>query len=130
MSLDTWARACVTLQRYGVKLNTVIVHHDHNPVYTSHGWVRQLRIKDGVRISYSLDGAKQNTEMESFNSHFKMETSSRLWDQKDIIGVARVVQSQMIYYNDIRRHASLDNIPPARYLKENGLEPRQGLSPK
>jgi len=130
LALEAWARACVTLQRYGVKLNTVIVHHDQDPVYTSHGWVRQLRIKDGVRISYSLDGAKQNTEMESFNSHFKMETSSRLWDQKDIIGVARVVQSQMIYYNDIRRHASLDNIPPARYLKENGLEPRQGLSPK
>lgn len=129
-ALEAWARARITLRRYGVNLRAVIVHHDQDPVYTSHGWVRQLRIEDGVRISYSLDGAKQNTEMESFNSHFKAETSSRLWDQKDIVGVATVVQSQMLYYNDIRRHASLGNIPPARYLKENGLEPRQGLSPK
>lgn len=82
LALEAWARARVTLQRYGVKLDAVIVHHDQDPVYTGHGWVRQLRVENGVRISYSLDGAKQNTEMESFNSHFKGETASRLWEQK------------------------------------------------
>ena len=130
LALEAWDRASATLQRFGVKLDTVIVHHDQDPVYTSGDWIRQLRMEDGVRISYSLHGAKGTTEMESFNSHFKAETSSRLWDQKNLIGVARVVQSQMGYYNDIRRHASLGNIPPVRYLKENGLEPRRGVSPK
>lgn len=130
VALDAWERARSTLQRYGVELNTIIVHHDQDPVYTGHEWLRQLRIENGVRISYSLDGAKQNTAMESFNSHFKAETASRLWEQRDMEGVARVVQSQMGYYNEIRRHSSLGDIPPIEFLKKNGLEPRRGVSAK
>jgi putative transposase len=120
LALDAWNRARRNLQRRGVDLQKVIVHHDQDPVYTSHEWLLQLRIRDKVRVSYTLDGARGNTEMESFNSHFKGENSSILWEQKDLASVVRVVESRMLYYNDIRRHASLGNIAPARYLKEHG----------
>jgi len=34
-------------------------------------------LKDEVRISYALGGAKDNLEMESFNGRFKTEAQSR-----------------------------------------------------
>jgi len=79
-----------------------------------------VRVKDGVRISYSLNGARGNTCMESFNSHFKKENSSIFWEKRDLLGVVEAVESRMYYYNDIRRHASLNNISPRNYLKEHG----------
>lgn len=128
LALRAWARARAKLRRYGIKLGKVVVHQDQDGVYTGHQWLWQLRMKDNVRVSYSLDGARGNTAMESFNSHFKAEYRSRLWDQRNLAGVVRVVESAMPYYNDIRRHASLDNMAPAIFLKEIGIEPRQRLA--
>ena len=128
LALRAWDRARARLRRYGIKLRKVVVHQDQDGVYTGHQWLWQLRIKDKVRVSYSLDGARGNTAMESFNGHFKAEYGSRLWDQRDLAGVVRVVESGMSYYNNIRRHASLDNMAPTAFLKEIGIEPRQGLA--
>jgi len=54
---------------------------------------------------------------------FKAENTSRLWDQRNLVGVVKVVESAMHYYNDIRRHAFLDNTAPAVFLKDIGVEP-------
>ena len=118
LAVRAWARARARLKRYGVKLRKVVVHQDQDGVYTGHQWLWQLRIKDKVRVSYSLDGARGNTAMESFNGHFKAEYGSRLWDQRNLAGVVRVVESAMPYYNEIRRHASLNNVAPATFLKK------------
>jgi len=123
LALRAWERARARLKRYGVKLGKVVVHQDQDGVYTGHEWLWQLRIKDRVRVSYSLNGARGNTAMESFNGHFKAENGSRLWDQRNLAGVVKVVESAMHYYNDIRRHASLDNTAPAVFLKEIGVDP-------
>lgn len=110
------------IKSYGIKLRKVVVHHDQDSVYTGHQWLSKLRLRDNVRVSYSLDGARGNTAMESFNSHFKMENASIIREQKNLDGVIRVVARQMRYYNNIRRHQSLDNISPAEYLKKIGVE--------
>ena len=123
LALRAWERARARLKWYGVKLRKVVVHQDQDGVYTGHQWLWQLRIKDRVRVSYSLNGARGNTVMESFNGHFKTENGSRLWDQRNLAGVVKVVESAMHYYNDIRRHASLDNTAPAIFLKEIGVDP-------
>ena len=39
-------------------------------MFTGYGWVGQLLVEDRARVSYSLNGARGNTEMESFNSRF------------------------------------------------------------
>ncbi len=100
------------------------MHHDQDPVYTSHKWIHAVRIEDGMRISYSLDGARQNTFMESFNGHFKQENRSVFWEKKSLVELRTVVQGRIDYYNYIRRHASLGNVAPEAYLKEHGFEPR------
>jgi len=124
LALAAWSRARRNLEHFGIDLATVIVHHDQDTVYTAHEWLRHVRLLDKARISYALNGARDNTEMESFNSHFKAENSSRLWDQTDLAGVIRVVQSGLLYYNDIRRHASLGNVSPAEFLRKHGFQPR------
>jgi len=124
LAVAAWERAKRRLLRYGVRLNKVIVHQDQDGVYTGHEWLRVLRIRDKVRVSYSLDGARGNTAMESFNGHFKAESSAILWEQRSLTGVIKVVESRMAYYNDIRRHASLENVAPLVYLQKHGFKPR------
>ena len=128
LALKAYFRARRTLSFYGVNLCDVVMHHDQDPVYTSHAWIRQLRLRDHLRLSYSLEGARQNTHIESFNGHFKEENASIIWEQKDLIGVKRVVRSRIGYYNKSRRHASLGNISPVAFLKKHGFEHRRGFS--
>lgn len=124
LALRAYGRALRRLQRFGVVVDGVIVHHDQDPVYTSHAWVQTLRIRDGVRLSYSLEGARQNTHMESFNGHFKGENTSLIWEQDDLDALNSIVDSRMHYYNHRRRHASLGNKVPVVFLKEHGFESR------
>ena len=84
LALRAWERARARLKWYGVKLGKVVVHQDQDGVYTGHQWLWQLRLKDRVRVSYSLNGARGNTAMESFHGHFKAENGSRLWDQRNL----------------------------------------------
>jgi hypothetical protein len=46
------------------------VHHDQYPVFTSYGWTAQLLLNDCMRISYALNGARDNLEMENCFSRF------------------------------------------------------------
>ena len=124
LALAAWRRARSNLQHFGIDLATVIVHHDQDTVYTAHEWLRHVRLLDKARVSYSLNGARGNTEMESFNSHFKVENASIFWEQPDLNSLIRVVQRRLLYYNDIRRHASLGNVSPAQFLKQHGFQPR------
>jgi putative transposase len=124
LAVAAWARARRNLRHLGVDLSQVIVHHDQDSVYTGHEWLRHVRLLDQARVSYALNGAQDNTEMESFNSHFKAENASILWEQRDLAGVIRVVERRMLYYNDIRRHASVGNVSPAQFLRKHGFQPR------
>jgi hypothetical protein len=70
-----------------------------------------------LQISYTLDGAKDNTEMESYISRFKNENHSLLLDAPTIDGLAKVVNIRMHYYNDVRHHSALNNQPPRTFLE-------------
>jgi len=45
----------------------MIIHHDQDSVYTGHRWTGQLVLEDQVRLSYTLNGAKDNPEIEQYN---------------------------------------------------------------
>ena len=72
---------------------------------------------DHLQLSYTLDGARGNTEMESFISRFKNENRSLLLDALTIEALDQVVNERMRYYNDVRRHSALDNQPPRKCLE-------------
>ncbi|MBE0711556.1 MAG: transposase [Candidatus Aminicenantes bacterium] len=123
LALAAWRSAKKTLQRYGIKTEGLIVHHDRDGVYLGHGWLYELAVRDHVRVSYSPNGAKGNVYMESFNSRFKEENRLLFWEQKDFASLKKVVDQRIRYYNHVRRHSALGNQSPVRYLTNKGKIP-------
>ncbi len=93
------------------------MHHDQDSAYTGHMWTGQLLLQDKVKLSYALDGAKDNPEMESFNGRFKQEGNSLFLDAGDMEELKLVISRQMKYYNTKRRHSSLGYVSPATYIE-------------
>jgi len=116
LALAAWKRASRSLQRHSVALEQVIAHHDQDPVFTGYAWTSRLLLEDHVRVSYALNGARDNPEMEAFNSRFKTENRSLFLDAQTLTQLVAVVGRRMNYYNHDRRHSSIGYQPPARYI--------------
>jgi len=62
LALQAWERAQETFQQLDIPYATMIMHHDRDSVYTGYEWTSQLLLKDRLRLSYALRGAKDNPE--------------------------------------------------------------------
>ncbi len=116
LALRAWRRARRWLRRRGFQIAGLIVHHDQDPVYTGYGWLRELLQRDRVRLSYALNGCRDNPEIESFHSRFKAENRSLLLDAPTLADLARIVNQRMAYYNGRRRHSALGNQAPLAFV--------------
>lgn len=116
LALRAWRRARRWLRRHGVPITGMIVHHDQDPVYTGYGWLTALLLRDQVKVSYALNGCRDNPEMESFHSRFKTENRSLLLDAETLPDLVRIANQRLAYYNARRRHSSLDNQAPLTVL--------------
>jgi transposase InsO family protein len=119
LALAAWKNAKRWLARKGISVDEIIVHHDRDPIFTGYGWTDRLLIKDHAHLSFALNGAKDNPEMESFNSRFKSENRSLLLEARTFAELKAVVNRRMVYYNRERRHSSLGNKAPMAWLREN-----------
>ena len=117
LALQAWERAKETFQRMDIPYPGMIMHHDRDPVYTGYEWTSQLLLKDKLRISYALRGAKDNPEMESFNGRFKTEGHSLFLEAQSFTELTTVVDERMWYYNTERRHSSIGYVPPLTCIK-------------
>jgi transposase InsO family protein len=122
LALEAWNMTKKTFQRLDVTYEGMIMHHDQDSVYTGHMWTGQLLLRDKVRLSYALNGAKDNPEMESFNGHFKQEGNSLFLDARDMEELKAAVSRQMKYYNTKRRHSSLGYVSPIVYIEDLQLD--------
>jgi putative transposase len=121
LALTCWKRAGVRLEAAGRGTNGLIVHQDQDSVFTSYRWLRTLLMESEVIVSYSERGAKDNPWIESFWGHFKGENGSLLIEAETLEELREVVDRQMAYYNERRRHSSLDYRSPVEYLKSEGI---------
>lgn len=117
LALQAWERAKETFRRMGISYKGMIMHHDQDSVYTSYEWTSQLLLKDKVRLSYALGGAKDNPEMESFNGHFKGEGHSLFLEAQSLDELIAVVDDRMRYYNTVRRHSAIGYVSPLTYIQ-------------
>ena len=117
LALQAWAHAKATFRRLGIRYEGMIMHHDQGSAFISNDWTSQLLVKDKVRLSYALRGAKDNPEMESFNGHFKNEVLSLFLDAQTLDELVAVVDERVHYYNTERRHSSIDYLAPVAYLQ-------------
>lgn len=115
-ALRAWTKAKETFQALAIPYAGMIIHHDQDPVYTGYGWTGQLLVKDKVRLSYALNGAKDNPQMESFFSRFKAEGESLFLPAETLPELRAVVTERIAYYNLERRHSSLGYLSPLAYL--------------
>lgn len=116
LALEVWKRAKQALKTQGVDLKGMIVHHDQDPVFTSYGWTSRLLLEDHVRVSYALNGARDNPQMESFIGRFKTENRSLLLDARTLEELQAVVAERMDYYNNRRRHSTIGYQAPVMYI--------------
>jgi len=117
LALQAWERAKKTFQCLGIACAGMIMHHDRDPVYTGYRWTSQLLLKDELRLSYALGGAKDNPEMESFNGRFKTEGHSLFLEAWSLAELISVVDQRMQYYNVERRHSSVNQVPPLMFIQ-------------
>lgn len=121
LALKAWGVFTATLEAFGKSSKGIIVHHDRDGVYLGYGWLYRLVLQDGVRISYALNGAKENVHMESFNGRFKEENRLLFWEQEDFRSLEALVDDRIRYYNHVRRHSAIGNESPMNYLKGKGF---------
>ncbi len=116
LALQAWYRAKESMRLLNIEAAGMVMHHDQDIVYTSYDWTGRLLLRDQIQLSYALDGAKDNTEMEAFISRFKNENRSLLLDAPTIDALSTVVNERICYYNEVRRHSVLGNQPPLKWL--------------
>ncbi|MCP4167404.1 MAG: transposase [Chloroflexi bacterium] len=119
LALQAWTRAKATFQHYNIAFRDLIMHHDQDSVYTSYAWTGQLLQRDHVRLSYALNGAKDNPEMESFNGHFKSENLSLFLEVTMLDQLQSLVSERIDYYNNVRRHSTLAYLAPFDFLQRH-----------
>jgi len=125
LALECWRRVRDALGSRVTKPAELTVHSDQDSVYTSYAWLRTLLLDDGVRVSYSENGARGNPWIESFWARFKQENASLITEAGSLSDLCEVVNRQMRYYNRERRHSGVGNRPPLAYLESEDLRPRQ-----
>ena len=100
----------------GSQQGQVDLHHDQDTVFTDYTRTSQLLLKNHVRVSCALHGARYYPQMEAFNSRFKTESRSLLLDAHTLASLRSVVAERMAYYNRVRRHSSIGYRAPASYV--------------
>jgi len=113
-----WEKSVKMLKSLRINPEGIIVHHDRDSVYTSYGWLWRLMTEDKVQVSYAMNGAKDNTVMESFNSSLKRECGSLFIEASDIDHLRELVEKQINYYNHRRIHSSIGYRTPMGYARE------------
>jgi len=97
LALQAWEHAKRTCRQLDIVHARMIMHHDRDSVFTSYAWTAQLLLEDGLRLSYALRGAKDNPEMEAFNSRFKTEGRPLFLEAQTLSDLIAVVEMRMNY---------------------------------
>jgi transposase InsO family protein len=119
LALEAWERAKETLAGLGISPQGAIVHHDQDPVFTGYGWTSRLLLDDRVQLSYALNGARDNPEMEAFNSRFKTENQSLFNEAQTFEELVVLLADRFDYYNHERRHSAIGYLAPLSYVKNS-----------
>jgi len=100
----------------------IMIHQDQGSIYTSYAYVDAV-LKEDFTLSYSRPATPtDNPEMESWNGRFKTENSQLFLEAKTPEELTAIVDEQILYYNQKRRHSSLRNLSPINFI--NLLAPK------
>ena len=116
LAAECWERTWQSFASLDLDTRDVIIHQDQDSVYTSYDWLRTLLIDHEAKVSYSETGAKGNPWVESMWGRIKTEIGSLITEAQDLAELEGIMTRHMNYYNNARRHSSIDYQTPAQYL--------------
>ena len=99
------------------RLSDILIHHDRDSVYTSYDWLHRVLIREGAGISFAMNGAKDNPWIESFWGRFKTENKTLIMHADSLTELICVTETQMMYYNQGRRHSALSYRTPQQVVQ-------------
>lgn len=112
-------KAYSKLKRYlktkNIPLSEVIVHQDQGSVFTGYEYAGKL-IDDGIALSFTERGFKDNQMMESCIGHFKEEYKQRIQQTETIKEAQKIFKSCVKDWNSKRRHSALKGRPPDVFI--------------
>lgn len=124
LALEALGSAQRSLAEMDLSLEGRMVHQDQDAAFTSYRWLRAVLVQAKARVSYSENGARGNTWVESFFGRLKVESGSLFHDTRNVWELRRVVNERIVYYNAERRHSTLGNRAPVDYINDEAILPR------
>lgn len=103
------------LKRMKIKLNSVIVHQDQDRVFTGYEYAGTL-LNDGINLSFTEKGFKDNPEMESCIGHFKDEYGQLIQEAKNLKQVRQIIRRCVRDWNKDRIHSALKGRSPDEFI--------------
>ena len=116
LALRCWERVRTRMTKLGRPLEGTILHSDLDSVRAGYDWLRALLLEDGLRVSYSERGAKDNPWIEALWGRMKTEAGSRIVEAPLFPELEAVIDERFRYYNRRRRHSGIGYVPPSEYL--------------
>jgi len=115
-ALGGYNRASRYLRKMKIDLETVIIHQDQDSVFTGYEYAGTL-LNDGVSLSFTERGFKDNPYMESCNGHFKDEYSGLIQEAKNLKEAEKIVRKCVKDWNKERIHSCLKGRSPDEFLR-------------
>jgi len=115
-ALAAYRMAKKYLKRKKISLSKVIIHQDQGSPFKSYEYVGRL-VKDGISLSYSVHGARDNPRAETFNSHFKGEYDE-LVEAKTFEELKSLIKKKIRDWNGSRIHSSLKGRCPDKFIQD------------
>lgn len=108
-----------TLKKLGMRPEGMIIHHDQDAVFTGSRWADHLLHELEMQVSYSANGAKENTVMESTIGHFKGEALHLFQEATSLEELEKLVENQVTYWNQERMHSSIGYQTPEEFVENS-----------
>ncbi len=116
-ALTGYQKAKKYLRRKKIPLSKVIIHQDQGTPFKSYEYVSIL-LKDGINISYSIHGAKDNPFTESCNGHFKEEYRDELFEARTFKELRSLISKKVKDWNSQRIHSALKGRSPDKFIRD------------
>jgi len=115
--LRAFSKARWFLKNKNIPFEEIIIHQDQGSVFKAYRYVQEL-IRRGITISYSRKGRpSDNPEMESFFGRIKTEKKQVFIEAETLKELERLIHRAIKYYNTKRRHSSLGNKSPDKFIQ-------------
>ena len=114
-ALKAYKRARRYLKKMKVNLNNIIVHQDQDSVFTGYEYAGTL-LNDGITLSFTEKGFKDNPAIESCIAHFKEEYQHLIQEAKDLKEAKRIILRCVNDWNKRRIHSALKGRSPDEFI--------------